>query len=365
VCVIADAPRGGAVNAEEETTKGLRPFLKSIHPLNVHDWVFEKRDHSRLNRLNMLRYVYLEELPRSDTDEPVRRLYSDSYVRTEGGIVLKRYQGAEFKQYDMPTDRQTADGWQLIEEIPLAQQEIPGVLWFGQSWMKDAAQEIIRHFNLRSALDNVNYYQGYQKLFVKGGTNMSDDQRKALAEYIMGLLSEGQDIISIDAIDPVGLEKAVAQAREDALRAALNQLRTLPGDSREAMGAEASVEQRRDTTNLVREALGELEDIVTKAVQAYATFKDRTYLTKQFEGRFILNKDVTDQSITELISAIPMLSQQFASNPEWELAHMRRIIAALDYSQEETQKITESLQPSRAQTGAAQRENLLGGIFGG
>lgn len=365
VCVIADAPDSPAVSAEDETARGLRPYLKAVHPLNVHDWVYEKKDHSRLNRLNMLRYIYLEELPRTDTDEPVRRLYSDSYVRTEAGVLLKRYQGAEFKQYDLPTQGQTTDGWEQIEEIPLAHSEIPAVLWLGQSWMKDAAQEILRHFNLRSALDNVNYYQGYQKLFIKGGASMSDDQRKALAEYIMGLLSEGQDVISIDAIDPVGLEKAVAQAREDALRAALNQLRTLPGDSREAMGAEASIEMRRDTTNLVRESIGELEDIVTKAIQAYAGFKDKRYLKKTFEGRFVLNKDVTDQGVMELISAIPMLSQQFAANPEWELAHMRRVIASLDYAQEDTTKILEALQPSRQQRSLEQREGLLGGLFGG
>lgn len=374
VCIIADAPDGERVSAADEQARGLRPYLKSVHPLDVKDWQFESVDPKRWGKLNMLRYEYLVEPPRGEEDEPKKVWYSDAYVKTiDGSVELRRYRGKELLigngYLATASSALSDDGWELEKTIALKHSEIPAVLWFGESWLKDAAQETLRHFNLRSALDNVNHYQGYQKLFIKGGTNMSEQQRKALAEYIMGLLSEGQDVVAIDPVDPVGLEKACKEALENAFKVGLNQLRALPSDSKEGMSAEAMSEQKRATIDLVLSAIKELEQITNEALKHYAGFKDKKYTTSKFAGRFDLSKEIEPINVNALITEFNMLGDALRANPEWEKALLTKIARAQEFGDQEQEAILAAIQPRSAPQAQTQRvearTNFLRGVLNG
>lgn len=366
VCVVADAPTKGAINRQEETTGGKRPYLKNLCPLDVKDWVFERDDDARWGKLNMLRYEYVKESPRKASDEPKEFWYCDVYERdARGAVSHTTYKGpARLGGKDRALVGTVHGGsWEPVgEPIELELKEIPAVLWLGTSWLKDSAQETLRHFNLRSARDNINHFQGYQKLYVKGGANMSDDQKKALAEYIMLLLGEGQEIGAIDAIDPIGLEKAEHEALQNAFKVGLNQFHALPSDSKETMSAEAANEMRRGTLDLVLSSIKEVEQLINQALGFYVQFKDKNLIGKPFEGRYNLSKEVTEEDIDALVQRYQALGDVMRDNPDWEIAHLKKIVKAEEYDDEDAEKISRALKPRASQQApdrAAARTNLL------
>lgn len=352
VCVLADAPQGEAASAQDELN-GRRPYLKHVEVSAIKDWQKEADDPARYNRLNYFRYEYIKESPRLPGVELERYWYSDEYYRDPqtGIVTVRRYKGAKLADVANTNSLNltAAQGWALQgEPIELKLKEIPVVLWLGKSWVKDASQEILRHFNLRSALDNVNHYQGYEKLFIKGGSSMNEEQRKALAEYIIGLLQDGQDVISIAPTDPIGLQKAVSEALVNALKVGLNQLRALPADSQVGVSAESLEEQRKNTMDLVLSSIKEIEQIINQALGFYMQFKDGKYSNTPFEGKFDLSKEITEPDINSAVQRYQALGDVLAANPEWELAHLRAIVKAEDYGETETETILEALQPRTA-----------------
>jgi hypothetical protein len=265
----------------QQRALGIEPFFSVLDPLSVVDWAIEDKDPKRVGRLNFLRQVYIEMLPRTEaSDQPKYQECSDVYLIRDGKYVLQKFVQPERVASNGIPDAATltfgeSGGWTLAYEVETQLDEIPISYYTGDSWIKDVCEETLRFFNLRSNRDNVLYYQGYQKLVVKG-TNLNDpEQRKAVSEYTMlGVPTDG-DVFAIEPADTGALDRAVTEAFDSAIKVGLNQLRVTPQDSRSTQSAEAVDKERENTRALLSSAISELETLVTQSLSHFMAFKGK------------------------------------------------------------------------------------------
>lgn len=272
VFILADNYSFENLTVGQRTERKIYPYLTRLDPLGVRDWAIEQDDSARVGRLNYLRYTYKQVRQReSSTQEPKYDLVSDLYERKDGKYILSRY-----KIEDQAASVSVGDklsGWKLEAEAITNLEEIPIAYYFGDSWIKDVCEETLRHYNLRSNRDNQLYYRGHQQVFTVGVDLADSNQRAALTEYTVVGLPTGANAFAIAPTDTQPMDRAIAEAREEAIRVGLNQLRTLPTDSGVGQSAEALNKERENTRKLISSSLFDIQNILNTIVTNYGLLR--------------------------------------------------------------------------------------------
>lgn len=334
--LLVDAYAIEAQNGQQEKELGVRPFIQVINPLDNPDWEIEATDPARIGRYNLFRYEFLQFIPRtSATQEPQTKLCSYSLEKTGTNYVVKKYYATLDKQGNVNEqfrDKETSRiNWLSEGETAVDLSELPVVGITRDSWIKDAAEETLRHFNLRSNLDNVNYFQGYDTKFIVGVNPSDAASYRAMTEYSAVFLPEGAQPIKLPANDPLALERATADAISTAFKVGLNQLRALPGDSRQVQGADTQLEDKDNQYALVESSIDELENLTNQALQHYAAFKG----VDNFQGTIEFNKEITKEDTQQFLEIWAATRDELIRVNGVRKAIVKKLISKLELENED------------------------------
>jgi len=316
VGVLADAFGFDAKNEAEAQQLGLRPTLEIVNALSLVDWDREAREPRRLDMYNFARYEFEIVMPRvSASEQPQIRRYSHvlslidkKYVISKHYVVVDSNGKIDPKFIDKETKQTT---WQDDGQIVTALEEIPLATAEDESWVKDVCEESLRYHNIRSNRDNIQYNQGYQRLFAKG-VNFNDPQQlKNFAEYVVSGLPADGDVMWVDPVSTTDYDSAMNNSLDTALKIGLNLLRTLPTDSRAAQAADTIAAEKDSPMALIQAVLTHIETLLRKSINNYAAFKSK----KDFDCQLVIPKDFTPEDWQEFLNTVQALGDELKQYP--------------------------------------------------
>lgn len=292
---------------------GIRPFMETLSPLSVVDWEIETEDLSKYGQFKWLRFEYEYIAPRADERvQPVLSRRSTALKLSGGSYAYEVYESNQ-----KPTDiiKISDELWKPISGLVSISeiQEVPVCsIWDMESWMKDVAQECLRHHNLASTYDNCLNNQAYQRSFVAG--NIKDENWKQIGEYVIGRLPDGAVVHTIEPADTTSLRERLVQCINDIYKLAFNQSRSLPADSK---GVESMVtirERKEELHSLLESSIEEVQNLVNNAVRLYAQFKG----IKDYDQHVKFSTDVSSEDIDEQIKIYSAVRDRIAKYPTWQ-----------------------------------------------
>lgn len=248
VAVLVDGPSKVADSKAQAQEAGERSYQVLYSAAHILDWkVFTKGS----RRGQLAEVVLCEEPYKSDGDKWYKRLvrfyFPSGYAAGRDEVFWKQELQAQSHfttsvynetVLDYPDKPQTYD---IMSDVPGGLKQIPLVI-IGDG-LKDSAMRAVTHenealLNLRSILDNVLYYQGYQRNI---GTGMKPEDIKSVAEYLFVTVdNEKAAVHTIEAGDPEGIFKRVRGRENRARRLGMFEFNKLVAeDSREEPSAES------------------------------------------------------------------------------------------------------------------------------
>lgn len=362
VAVLVDRTPQGARNRQEENESGARAYMDTICPLALPDWSLSAEQAEATQRFDFFRYEYeLTAARNNEREQPKTDLYSDSYVDSGGVVTVNRYRRRQDKEgrYAVAED---GENWELIAELPLELDHIPAAQMTDESWIKDVAQETLRHYNIRSNRDNINYNQGYQRLWGAGLDPNDPNVVKGLSEYTMMLVPEGASINALPPADPQHLERAENEALINAFRVGLNQLKLLPSDSRAAEGADTLAEQKDNTVALMEGVIEDIENLTNAAIKEYAIFTGND----SFEPDLKLPRDFTSESIEQFVMLYQAFGDKFRAVPEADKIMLKRAVSKMNLDEQDVKDIIKAIDSAKATAAPEQeRTDKLSAVLNG
>ena len=345
VMLLVDAPSTGG---------DIQPYMQILHPLDVPDWETESEDPSRFGRFNLFRREYIRTEQRASlAEKPEQSMISDVYMRMADGLIqVTRYKRKVDKRSTVIISE--GESWELEETFDLTLSEIPVVVLEDQSWIKGVCEETLRHFNLRSARDNIQHQQGYKTVFLIGLDPQDAQQVNAVSENTWPILPTGADVKEITPVDTTSYDRNIQEALSAAFRVGLNQLRQMASDSRAPQSAEALSEEKDERVALVESTISRLETFLNHALLVFAEFKGDT----SFVPSVSLNRDITSEDFDEFARLYLTFANQFRSNPQYDKAAFQKALGQM-FSEAELAELEE--QATIQQTTAATLEGALDG----
>lgn len=302
----------------EEREVGQRPFMETLHPLEIIDWDIETGDPARKGKINFLRVEYEILEPRtSPQDEPQVFRYTKIFY-VDGG----RYHQALYKgdKIDTGSAGQKANGWTLIYDQAIGDSlaEVPIALTQKESWLSDLCPIALLRHNTQSSLDNQLLFQAHQRIIGTGDFSDGD----AVANEATWLLVKGEGSVQvIEPSQPVSLEKRLETLTLDLFRVAFCQTRPMPADSKVAIAADSQREAKDEFIATLQAGGKEIEDLVNQAVKNYAAFKG----IKDFEGKVKFDFDITLDDVDQQIAIASAFAADISRHPKWKKELLKKI----------------------------------------
>lgn len=367
VYILADAFPFSATTQLQARQSGARPFLEVMDPLQVVDWDIETGNPARLGQFNVFRHEFDVLMPRmTATEMPLRARVSHSLELVDGKYTIKIYRS--------PIDQATGNFltsdpqsglpvFNLVETVDTQLDSIPIAYIKGDSWIKDVAEETLRHLNLRSNLDNINYYQGYQKMFAKGIDPNAPDQIKALSAYVISILPRDGDMIFAEPVNTSSLEAALSECVNNIFKIGLNQIRSLSSDSKQVQAADSASQEKDYTYAQVESAIEDIENGVEQALNNFARFQGK----EGFNAEYKIDREIKSEDMAQWIQIYTAFQDKFTNNyPDVDRAAVKKAICKLSLpNEEELIKGVDALPVTTPKAATSQaRTNLLNGIMG-
>lgn len=305
VLLVTKSP-SQAPNLEAERVNGYKPLLKALSPLDVTDWAIEIDRPERAGRFNLLRHEFnLVEPRKNSTEKPEINRYCHVYKYLDPGVEVEIYKIKLDLDGSMPKDSEVdikhlSQNWQAVQSATLDLEEIPAVQLIGESWMRDAAQEVLRCHNLRSNRDNVQYMQGYASDYVTGVDPGNSELRAAVGEYAKMLYPEGAIPGRLQPVTMADYDKAVQDSIDLTFKVGLNLFRSIPSDSREGQSADSMSEEKDNPLALVESTIADLENLFNGGLEHFAAFMGE----EPPSGRIELFKEVSAQSFNRFVQVV-------------------------------------------------------------
>lgn len=352
VWVLADNFGIHAETVAEAQRAGLRPYLESLHPLDVMDWSVETGQPARLGKLNWIRHEYelIEERTRPDIEPKIYR-YSKVIRRNQesGAVTIELYRtpSSKNRRLNVPVDTEAV--WSLVgEPVTLTGlSEIPVADFEGDEWLKDAVQEALRFHNLRSNHDNILYNGGYDRIFLIGIDATDAQQRQAVTEYTFPLLPAGASVTSIPPTNLQPYREAMAESLNLIFKQALNMLRIMPNDSRVAQSETSTSAEREELYKLVKSSIIEIEQIMNESLANFARMSGAgEELAKACT--ITLSKEICADSIEEFLLIVNAFRSDVQQNPEVYNRVLKKVYSLLGMSKEEIDALEIQASPAPA-----------------
>lgn len=334
---LTDAYPGKAANVTEQRQKGMRPYAELISPLSFVDWDIETADSARIGKFNACRHEYDVILPRKMTDEIVIQRQSN-VLKLEGGKYSVDYYSGPQAKCDALGARIVGDGdrsntWTLASSQPTDLTEIPISIIDSQSWMKDAAEEALRHYNLRSNRDNILYNQGWDQEFVTGvSAGQIESFSAAFNEYTKLFLPEGGTAFKLPATDAAAYEKAEAQAIDNVFKVGLNMLRQLPSDSGESQSALTMQQEKDNPYTMIESSIEEVEIFANDLMKNFALFSESN---TKFKGQITFCDEIRQESTDMFIAVWQAFGNMFKGVKEIETPVAKQALLKLGLTDKE------------------------------
>lgn len=351
--VLVDAPMYKPASKAEQIQKKFSPTLEILSPLCVKDWEV-LTDGEGKGRFKHLRYEYEIIEPRvSLLDPPKVNLYSKIL---SFDYASKLYQVLIFKAKDYNHKAPSSNvDWETVGTFDFREYyRLPvSAILTEESWVKDAAQEMLRGFNLVSSRDNIHLYQAHQRTYINGVNN--EEQRMALAEYTIGFLPEGSTVQTVEATNTDSIDQNIAESKANIFSIAFNLQRVLTLDSNAVEGAATQREAKEQLVSLIKSEILTLENLVNDVVKDYAFFKEGII---DFKGKITLASDIKLEDIDSIIGIYSAFRDEINRVPTWRKETLKQVVDVqqLANADDIKQEIDNSSNPVQPNT---QRATLL------
>lgn len=300
----------------EQKASGYRATLELLHPLSVTDWSFTGADRRGKTELSFIRFEYEAMLPRARaTEVPKIQMRSDEYY-LDGVVQRLVWEGAvvDVTGGVVPV----IPGAQSVDWKPTAPKagdlkRLPAAMLIGDSWLHDVFEETLRFYNLRSSHDSILHNLGFSRTWIIGVDPRDEAVRKAITEYMTGMLPAGAQIQSIPPTPMDGHRTALEDSKTTVFNLGLNQLRMLPSDSRVGQSADSMAQQTDATRELLLATVQEIEDFTNQNLSFYAEYAGFADLN----GPYItLNKDFDDQTLEMFAKVFGLVGADLMKYPQ-------------------------------------------------
>ena len=345
--ILTDSYNYELQNLAQQKELKARPYWEVLDPLCVKDW-----QRKQSGGYEFLRFEYDLVAPRkSALDKPEMGRYSKIY-QLDGAAV----QVTTYKQ-DRKSDSSLNSGrWDKTAEQSLpGWDELPIVGIEEESWVKDVAPLALKVFNLDSVLDNIHLFQAHQRVFLIG--NLSDEQKRAVAEFTVGFLPEGSVVHTIEPAVTTSLETRRERAVMDLFKVAFDQSRSVAADSAQVESADTQREGKEQILALVKAQTESLENLMNQAIRHWARFEGKA----DFKGEIHINAIETIEDLNQQISLANAFRDDIANYPTWKKATLKKFAAAQNLPEiEEILKEIETIDPQQKDPNAegAMRDRL-------
>lgn len=345
VCILADSFPIQPRNLAEQQENNIRPYLDLIWPLDAVDWCVNYSEPARVGKFDFFRHTFYGTAPRSSSREvPQVKKYSRELKLVDGKYTVEQFSVSVDKDFRVITEhwdaKTNSEDWQNPEMFSTELGDIPISVIDCDSWLKDANEESLRFFNLRSNKDNILHQQGYQDKYIIGVSPNDKARINAFNEYSFKMLPEGGDAKVLEPIDPSAYERAEQEAKASFFQVGLNKLRLMPNDSKETQAADATDKENEYTYAVVESELQELEDVCNDAIRNYgmfATGKDN------FEGKIELNKQITPESFQQFIEGYAAFKDILSNVDGVDQAVAKKVVKRFRLDEEDEAKILKAI----------------------
>lgn len=355
--ILTDAPPDELKNQAQQ--KLMRPVFELLHPLSVKDWEMERMNALHKGEFKWLAHDYELIAPRSGaTDSPncIGYVREMKFVPNPSGDLGTYIINIYKEDFD---DRTKKASWVLDQTYTL-----PGYpnlpvrsIEDEESWLKDAAPLALKLYNLESGLDNVHYYQGYQRIFVAG--NMTQENKIAMGEYTISFIPEGSVVHTVTPGDTSAIENNIRETRMAIRLAAFNQTRMTAVNSAQVESDATQREQKETISTFIKSEIETFESLVNKAVKDYAFFKTGK---TDFQGKITFCRDVDVDNVLEEIQSYQMLRDDINKFPTWKKEVLLKFLDSMDLPNKEAiEKEIEATNLEEVQPG---QNDLVTRVFG-
>jgi hypothetical protein len=275
-----------------------RPFVSIIHPLDFVDWDIETNDSNRVGLYNAARINTVAVSSRSrltkapEVMQLSNELYLDSnYTRQQYKTENKTGHVSEENKKYVPL------GGPITSDIDF----IPIVVSEDVSWIKDVAQETLRHLNLRSSKDSTEHAQCFQKNFIIGIAPGDAAAVAAMSEHIWRFLPAGCTVHTVPEVNTTSIAQSIDQAIDNAFKVGLNLLRQVAAGSKAVQSDDSISSEKDERLALVESTIYEIEDFGNRILRNMGVFAGAS--DDQIELFTVeMDKDLTSESINEFIT---------------------------------------------------------------
>lgn len=352
VCILCDAYPIEAATLAEQKANNIRPYMDLINPLDVMDWAVDLSTPERIGKFDSFRYVFYGMVPRKrSSDKPVLRKYTRELAIENGVYVAYQYHVDVDANFKVADDHWNAEGktedWQGNgNRQATTLKEIPVSVIDSAAWMKDANQESLRYFNLRSNKDNILHQQGYQDKYIVGVDPTDTDRIKAFNEYSFKMLPLEGNAFAIEPVDTLVYERAESEAQASFFNVCLNKLRLMPNDSKEGQAADATDKENEFTYSMVESELEELEEVVNDSFKHYAGLMG----DENFEGKIELSKQITPESFQQFLNMHGALRDILSKIDGYDQAAAEKAIKKARFGTETEEKLLKVVKATEFKT---------------
>lgn len=314
---------------------GFRPYLQNVNPIAVVDWEIESQLGPTYGKFTQIRHEYDHLAPRQSLkDKPVISRRTTLYYLQNGKFTSETY-AAEVEQNGALKQKDGETVWTPVDSPYQSElQKLPIVILDGESWLKDANEENLRFYNLRSTLDSVNYYTGFPNRFLKGISSADADLIKAITEFSYVLLPENGDAFSIDPPSPTSIENSVRESLANVFKVGLNMLRSLPLDSGVAEAADTIKEQKANTEALVLSTIETLEQKANEIVECLGLYRGKVY-----EKEVTFSREIVEEQVQDILALYSAIQDSVKKVPRWNKSIMKKFARRMNLPEEDLEKI--------------------------
>lgn len=360
VYVLIDSTQDHALNKTEEIAKGLRPYAELLEPLDCKDWQIEATG-ERAGKYKWFRHEYLITLPRESAEvEPKEVRRSDVLVHNGSRYEIHRY---EAKTDEAKTAAKIKDGsgWELKGIIPTDVSDIPLASLVDSTWVHEVCEETLRHFNLRSVKDTIEFTQGFTKMIVKGIDPTSQGQLDAFSNYTVTIIPADADVITISPTPTGDLKLSIDEAVDNIFKVGLNKLRTLPSTSKENESADSQSEDKENIYALAESTVTQIEGIANQILVHIAEFRGDS----KKPGKITMSREFDKESITQWLSVYTALQDKLILYPELDKAAFKKAVTSLNLESEVMDKVDEIIEKGGESDPNTERSSILGRFLNG
>lgn len=364
ILLVDSFPISAGSRAEEQAL-GLRPFIDLIHPLAAPDWSKEDANPARLGKYNFFRHEFDLVLPRESSESEPKTARFSHTLQVSGGryqIVIHSV-GIDEAQEILPEfyDSKTRQiMWQPVGVVDTSLSDIPLSVIEGESWVKDVSEEALRYHNLRSTKDNVEFNQGYQKIFISGINGSDEQQVLALSEYTIPFIPENASVTVVPPVSTAELAASVEQSLANVFKVGLNQYRALPADSRAVQSAETQNAEQQNPIALVQSTIAQLEGHLNRALGFYAQLSG----INNFSGKVELSKELDHEDWSEFLTTWQAMRDTLSRVPGAETAVAKKALQKLDFDEQTTAQLMAAADSASIATPTPQPQARQGGLLG-